>query len=49
MPYNLITGEEQLFHKDWFFRLLMMVSVGLMSGYFSRNYRYVQKRVKGFK
>lgn len=45
MPYNLITGEGQLF-KDWFFRLLMMVSVGLMSGYFSRNYRYVQKRVK---
>ena len=45
MPYNLITGEGQLF-KDWFFRLLMMVSVGIMSGYFSRNYRYVQKRVK---
>ncbi len=45
MPYDLITGEMQLF-SDWAFRLIMMVIVGAMSGYFSKNYRYVQNRIK---
>lgn len=45
MPYDMVTGETQLF-SDWFFRLMMMVIVGAMSGYFSRNYRYVQERIK---
>jgi diguanylate cyclase len=45
LPYDLVSGEPQQF-SDWFFRLVMMLIVGLMSGYFSKNYRYVQDRVK---
>ncbi|BCR36068.1 EAL domain-containing protein [Mariniplasma anaerobium] len=45
MPYDLVTGDAQLF-SDWFFRLVMMVIVGLMSGYFSKNYRYVNERIE---
>jgi EAL domain-containing protein (putative c-di-GMP-specific phosphodiesterase class I) len=45
MPYDLVTGETQIF-ADWFFRLLMMIIVGLMSGYFSKNYRYVNEKIK---
>lgn len=45
MPYDLVTGAPQIF-SDWFFRLVMMVIVGLMSGYFSKNYRYVNEQIK---
>ena len=48
MPYNLVTGEAQIF-SDWLFRLIMMIMVGLMSGYFSKNYRYVQERIKNIR
>ena len=44
MPYDLITGEAQLF-QDWAFRLVMMLIVGVMSGYFSKNYRYIQDKL----
>jgi EAL domain-containing protein (putative c-di-GMP-specific phosphodiesterase class I) len=44
MPFDLVTGEQQLF-QDWFFRLVMMLIVGVMSGYFSKNYRYIQDKL----
>jgi EAL domain-containing protein (putative c-di-GMP-specific phosphodiesterase class I) len=44
MPYNFVTGEAQLF-QDWVFRLIMMLIVGVISGYFSKNYRYIQDKL----
>lgn len=45
MPYNLSTGQPQ-FWGDWLFRLLMMTSIGLLSGLFSMNYRKALIKIK---
>jgi diguanylate cyclase len=48
MPYNLTTGQPQ-FWGDWFFRLLMMASIGVLSGMVGFNYRKSQIDIKDIK
>lgn len=48
MPYNLATGDPQK-NMDWIFRLTMMMIVGLMSGYFSKSFRYANEEIRALK
>ncbi|MCR3905757.1 MAG: EAL domain-containing protein [Tenericutes bacterium] len=43
-PYIMSTGQPQ-FWMDWVFRLLMMVFVGYISGWFSRSYRIAREKI----
>ena len=45
LPLNIELNTPQSF-GDWFFRLIMMMVIGSMSGYFSQNYRRLQKQLK---
>ncbi len=45
LPLDISQNIPQAF-GDWFFRLIMMMMIGLMSGYFSQNYRRIQKQLK---
>lgn len=45
MPYNIETGEPQLL-IDWVFRMIIMIAVGLVTGFFGRLYIQAKQRIK---
>lgn len=44
MPYNIQTGEPQLF-IDWFFRMFIMMSAGFITGFFGKLYIQAKRRI----